>query len=347
MQATITYLLTEQAQRAQMAATGRPVARKQSVVEELPPEFLASPYTAIAADGSITVDLTHAVWLNKRGEVSRSSFWTSIEPELAAQPESGCAALRSLIAALAAKQASTAEQCRLRQSEIAEMAQRENATRTAAREARRATTQQLIDAFVADPAARAVLIDSGTVDLGSGDNRVRIHTDVMDADAIVALARVAKQRNDADAAAKEALKTAVIDAFIAASRDAWLIEQHKEGLLCRKTIISRMATAALDACGLPADCPDSIVCDNGECPCGDSTVDCIPPDIYRTWKAFTLPEGSKVEFHRVRNCLLRTDGEPDYERGDAETAGPTEYHAVVTIPSSPFQFTRRIKLEGK
>ena len=35
------------------------------------------------------------------------------------------------------------------------------------------------------------------------------------------------------------------------------------------------------------------------------------------------------------------------ERGDAETAGPTEYHAVVTISSGPFQFTRRIKLEGK
>ena len=48
MQATITYLLTEQAQRAQMAATGQPVARKQVVVEELPLEFLASPYTAIA-----------------------------------------------------------------------------------------------------------------------------------------------------------------------------------------------------------------------------------------------------------------------------------------------------------
>ena len=127
MQATITYLLTEQAQRAQMAATGQPVARKQVVVEELPLEFLASPYTAIAADGSITVDLTQTVRLNERGEVSRGSNWTSIEPELDAQPESGCAALRSLIAALAAKQASTAEQYRqyrLRQSEIAERDQR-------------------------------------------------------------------------------------------------------------------------------------------------------------------------------------------------------------------------------
>ena len=160
MQATITYLLTEQAQRAQMAATGQPVARKQVVVEELPLEFLASPYTAIGGDGSVTVDLTQSVRLNERGEVSRGSNWTSIEPGLDAQPESGCAALRSLIAALAAKRASTAEQYRLRQSEIAEREQRENATRTAAREAQRATNQQLIDAFLADPAARAVQIDT-------------------------------------------------------------------------------------------------------------------------------------------------------------------------------------------
>ena len=370
MQATITYLLTEQAQRAQMAATGQPVARKQVVVEELPLEFLASPYTAIAADGSITVDLTQTVRLNERGEVSRGSNWTSIEPGLDAQPESGCAALRSLTAALAAKQASTAEKYRLRQSEIAERDQRENATRTAAREARRATDQQLIDAFLADPAARAVHIDIGTpywVDLGSDDNRVRIHKDVMGADAIVALVRVARQRNDADAAAKEALKAAAIDAFVAASGDAWLIGQHKEGLLCRKTIISRMATAALDACGLPAACPDPIVCNNRECPCEDSTVDCIPPAIYRTWKAFTLPEGSKVEFYRVRNCFQlyidHRDGTssaaedcgderfrwaPHHQPLEAgETAGPTEYHAVVTIPSGPFQFTRRVKLEGK
>ena len=356
MQATITYLLTEQAQRAQMAATGQPVARKQAVVEELPLEFLASPYTAIGGDGSVTVDLTQSVRLNERGEVSRGSNWTSIEPELDAQPESGCAALRSLTAALAAKQASTAEKYRLRQSEIAER-ERENVTRTAAREARRATNQQLIDAFLADPAARAVHIAEYPwthywVDLGSVRSPVRIHKDVMGEDAIVALARVARQRNDADAAAKEALKTAAIDAFVAASGDAWLIGQHKEGLLCRKTITSRMATAALDACGLPAACPDPVLCVNSECPCEDSTVDCIPPAIYRAWKAYTLPEGSAVEFHRVRNCL-RTDGEPDCwpcwndERGEPETAGPTEYHAIVTISSGPFQFTRRIKLEDK
>ena len=111
-----------------------------------------------------------------------------------------------------------------------------------------------------------------------------------------------------------------------------------------------LIAAALDACGVPAACPDPVLCVNSECPCEDSTVDCIPPAIYRTWKAFTLPEGSTVEFHRVRNCL-RTDGEPDYDNDllarYRETAGPTEYHAVVTISSGPFQFTRRIKLEGK
>ena len=37
MQATVTYLLSEQAQRAQMAATGQPVARTQTMTIELTP----------------------------------------------------------------------------------------------------------------------------------------------------------------------------------------------------------------------------------------------------------------------------------------------------------------------
>ena len=61
MQATITYLLTEQAQRAQMVATGQPVARKQTVTIEVPTEDLQ--YYDIAADGSITVDLRGVTYL--------------------------------------------------------------------------------------------------------------------------------------------------------------------------------------------------------------------------------------------------------------------------------------------
>jgi len=56
MQATITYLLTEQAQRAQMAATGQPVARKQTITVEVPTEDLG--LMEVADDGTPYLDLT-------------------------------------------------------------------------------------------------------------------------------------------------------------------------------------------------------------------------------------------------------------------------------------------------
>jgi hypothetical protein len=67
MQATITYLLTEQAQRAQMAATGQPVARKQSITVEVGPEDL--PLMQVADDGTPYLNLAGewpGIW---RGEL--------------------------------------------------------------------------------------------------------------------------------------------------------------------------------------------------------------------------------------------------------------------------------------
>src|SRR5258708_39817988 len=54
MQATITYLLTEQAQRAQMAATGQPVARKQTMTVEGAAEDLE--LCTVADDGTATIE---------------------------------------------------------------------------------------------------------------------------------------------------------------------------------------------------------------------------------------------------------------------------------------------------
>ena len=54
MQATITYLLTEQAQRAQMAATGQPVARKQTMTVEVAAEDLV--LCTVADDGTATIE---------------------------------------------------------------------------------------------------------------------------------------------------------------------------------------------------------------------------------------------------------------------------------------------------
>jgi hypothetical protein len=58
MQATITYLLTEQAQRAQMAATGQPVARKQSKTVEITTDDLA--ILDIDGDGNPGLDIAVA-----------------------------------------------------------------------------------------------------------------------------------------------------------------------------------------------------------------------------------------------------------------------------------------------
>jgi hypothetical protein len=56
MQATITFLLSEKAQREQMATTGQPVARKQAVTVEVPNEDLA--LFNISEDGVPYLDLT-------------------------------------------------------------------------------------------------------------------------------------------------------------------------------------------------------------------------------------------------------------------------------------------------
>jgi len=58
MQATITYLLTEKAQRAQMAATGQPVARKQSKTVEITTDDLE--ILDIDADGNPGLDIAVA-----------------------------------------------------------------------------------------------------------------------------------------------------------------------------------------------------------------------------------------------------------------------------------------------
>jgi hypothetical protein len=57
MQATYKFLLSEQGQRAQMAATGQPVAREQKRIEDFDSAWLTSPFVHIDPAGLITVDL--------------------------------------------------------------------------------------------------------------------------------------------------------------------------------------------------------------------------------------------------------------------------------------------------
>jgi hypothetical protein len=353
MQATITYYLTEIAQRAQMAATGQPVTRKQIITVDVQQEDW--PLMQIAEDGSLYLDLTaenqklvhyHALRATGAlkdvpGRKGEDRHMTSNLYQAINQPSPDILALiRAGNEKLAAKQrAEDAEKAAVRASvddairnflagdtPVTDGYYRRHVKTTGADLSMR--DDELAKAYIAEATRRHEAHEaSEKARIAESDRRYREE----------------KERKETEQAALEERKTAAIAEWIAGCGDALLQQQQADGLLCRKTVISRMAEDALDATGLPAECPDSVVCDDNDCPCCDKVVDCIPPKIYACWKTFpALPEGSSVEWRRVRNCLKDEDGCYDHDRG--ESAGPVEYHANVTVPSGPFQFTRRIKV---
>jgi hypothetical protein len=359
MQATITYLLSKQAQRAQMAATGQPVARKQTATVDITAEDLE--YYPVNDDGTIEIDLTggrHSVYqpynLRNLMMVGGGHIEHSAIPDIPAIVRAGRDYAEAEKQQVKDKAVHDAEAARQRAAQLV------------------VDLASLTDRVMADPNARWC---------GGTDRDVRWGADSWTSTeklrsldgwgVISAELERRKAADESEAIAKEAVKTEAIAAFVAASGDALLIEQYAAGLLCRKAVISRMAAAALDAAGLPRKCEDPTVCDDSDCPCGDAVATCIPPEVYRRWKAIgpevktaainpsltsmsgepvqvvshgPLPEGSTVEFHEVRECLKPEPGSYDTLDDGDETAGPTEYHAVVTIPSGPFKFTRRVKV---
>jgi hypothetical protein len=392
MQATITYLLTEQAQRAQMAATGQPVARKQTMTIEISAEDL--PLCTVGTDGGISLDATAARHWNallaagwheahpieapvfapdvladiRRGngiqEAVRVDLLAAASAHVLNTPgislsDMSCyvyvpksllrADQQSIAHKLTAVDASKWDTYGVYGRDLSGEAQAVLLARhKTAVEAWHAKQSAAVDFFFAHPALRLTVTYHNDLTISTTDTTAGNVTLTYGSPRYDELSAEAQRRNAADeasakaaAAAKEALKTAAIDAFVAASGDGLLIQQHAEKLLCRKTVIARMADAALDACGLPAEYPDSTVCDDSDCPCGDRVVDCIPPAIYAAWKSFTLPEGSTVEFRRVRDC--RSAADEEWEDND-DRATAEYYVAVVTIPSGPFQFTRRVRL---
>ena len=317
MNATITYLLTEQAQRTQMAATGQPVARTQTTTIEVTADDL--PYLIADENGNLSQRLNLGVLVNGKPTpdietLDGATAWAQYR-----------AYWQERHAVEAARRAE--DQAERRKNGAYNREQAEIGYR----------------AFLADPSAR----------LSDHSNQrpidQRTPADWWAYEHAEWIAEI-RRRNASDAAAREVAaaateqsKLAAISAYVAASGDALLIQQHTDGLLGRKTILYRMADSALDAAGLPVECPDSVVCRNSDCPCYDSAADVVPPEVYARWKAIgPLPDGASVEFREVRNCL-RDESDPDQSTFD-DTAGPVEYHAIVTIPSGPFQFKRRIKL---
>jgi hypothetical protein len=320
MQATITYLLTEAAQRAAMAATGQPVARKQTMTIEVPAEDLH--LFPVTPDGAITLDLTQS-YLTDISARLKAAGWPT--------PGAGVAAAQIDPSVLDDLKRGTAI--------LAERKQAEEALARANGEHNRRQTEAAYQAFLADPAARAGW--SGVRDLvpdlrSPADWWPEAHKE---------FAAEIRRRNDADADAKkrreeelERAKTDYIAAWVSKHAEPDVQEQFRDGLLARKDALAMIASAAFEAAGVPAGEPGVSRCDDSNCPCGYKELDALPRAIYSAWKALraTLPDGYSVQFYRVRECL-KDDG---YYDGDGESAGPPHYTVDLKIPCGPFTFER-------
>jgi hypothetical protein len=387
MQATITYLLTEQAQRAQMAATGQPVARKQTMTIEVSAEDL--PLLDVSHEGVAYLDLATAptdvrsmpcMAREWRRQILGGDYLSTTMPEFADPPtpdylrheeENYSAAyalavqkndlyiagrkligddnIRSAIqAAVGTRRGNRLYDAAYLGGLLGPLARASRDMQIAKVEAKMAEIAReqfgAVNRFMSDPDARVKISYKGA--------DVNLPGAPVISDRFVwygELYAEAQRREQADADAKDAKDAALtaqkaeaMDAFVAASGDELLQQQYADGLCARSVIVSMMASAALDAAGLPGACPAPTACDDSGCPCADTKVDTIPPAVYAAWKAIgPLPEGSTAEFREVRNCTMDDDDQYD---GDTETAEPTEYHALITVPSGPFRFVRRIKL---
>ena len=142
--------------------------------------------------------------------------------------------------------------------------------------------------------------------------------------------------------AKEAAKNSYIADWISTHGDPQTQEQFRDGLLCRKSILSLIADYAFAAAGVPAgfEEEDWECCENSACPCGLKDVTCLPRSIYPAWKVINrnLPEGSTVTFQVSRRCLR-----PEWD-GEGESAAPAIYLATIKLQHGPFEFERTVQL---
>ena len=347
MQATITFCLTEAAQRAQMAATGTPVARKQTVVEDVPVELLSSPLCRVDEQGTVEFNLTANINLSEEGKIGGYGY-AVIHSAFAAMPESGLVAIQDLAQRVADKSAKLAtayaESQAARKAREAEVAA-ENAAKAAKIDAAR-------QAFLSDPAARAERIESYYFVFGD----VRID----DYDTL----QIARKRRDTDQETAETAKQQYIDAWIAALvvPPVWEVQsepirlvkqQHADGLLCRKAALELIADFVFTAAGVPeAAKVDTDFCDSSSCPCGSRDLDCLPRAQYPAWctirdsiATYLEAEGRPIDdftvsFSRVRECARKLE-----ECYDGEPAGPPIYLAEIGIQTGPFKFERTVRLD--
>jgi hypothetical protein len=321
MQATITYLLTEQAQRAQMMATGQPVARKQTTSVEISAEDLE--LFPISANGQITVDMT----LGYRTDLMVMLAAGGADGMMGGYTPDQIAAIATHLRAGRAKRAE--EEREKKELCIANGKHNSAQMETAYR------------AFLADPTARGRWARDLAQDLRSPADSFPCPASELQTEI--------ERRNNADHAAKlaadkakEQAKLDYIAQWIASLDAEWddLKQQFTDGLLCRQTALSLISDMAFAVAGVPIKTVYDI-CDSGDCPCGEKELDCLPTTAYPAWKAIKvgLPDGYSVSFLRVRECLKDEDWE-----GEGESAGRPMYLAKIKLPHGPFVFERTVRL---
>ena len=316
MQATVIYMLSEQAQRDAMAAIGQPVARKHSMTIDITAEDLS--LLPIGDDGTINVDVTGATryldtlilagWQSENSGLRTSA--NVLNPPFLAELRTG-------------------------QMILAENARQKDLVGKENTEYNRQATEGAYLGFLADPAARA----TGPRALIGRD--LQSPADYWPEDHTKLVAEI-NRRNEADKAvetaakeSKEQAKREYINTWITSNAPPHIQEQYAAGLLARSEALTMIANTAFTATGLPEEHP-VLMCRDTNCPCGIQEVQTIPPAIYSLWREIRhrLPDGTIAEFEESRDCIRDSDAD----------SGDPYYTVLVKIPHGPFTFERRIKL---
>jgi hypothetical protein len=316
MQATITYLLTEQAQRAQMAATGQPVARKQVLTVEVAPEDI--DLFLIDEAGNLSLDASK--W-GYQDSLAAAGWKANGSETLAATPNPDV--IGDLKRGRAIREAEKLEKERIT---------RENS------EHNRRVTEEAYKRFLSDPQARGDNYGGPKVEglLSPADWWPSQHEE---------FTAEIRRRSEADALAKKAAeeqkelaKQAFINEWIENNTDEETHQQHADGLLARKDALELIANSTLDPIA-PKYVPR--VCEDRDCACGRKDIDTLPRAIYPALKTLKakLPPNSIIEMERVRECLRDADGFAE----DKEATAP-RYAATIKVPVGPFVFERLVRL---
>lgn len=323
MQATITYLLTEQAQRAKIMETGQPVSRKQTITVDITSQDLE--LLPVSEDGQVILDISN--FSTPKARILNAAGWT---------PWNGGTGTSSNVF-----QPPIFEDLR---RGVAVLAEQEEELRLNG-EHNQKITDAAYQRFMADPSLR----------IKGGTYRQMIQSELKSPadwwpESHKEFIAEAARRNDADIAAKrleeeakEKAKTDLIECWIIQYGKPDIRQQWQDGILCRKTAVSLIAESVLAPIGKALE--DPTTCTNRECPCRYlEHTDCIPRRNYPAWKLIkaNLPAASTFEFSTYRECLRDEDG---YFSGDREeSAGPVRYAVTVKVPHGPFTFERTMAL---